>query len=55
MTDAIDRLIMIQRNQYRLLLIGAAKAGQIGKWEAWRELFNAGFRGRELNGWLLGR
>lgn len=37
---------------YRAILIAAAKNGVADPWEIWRDLYNAGFRGEALNGWL---
>jgi hypothetical protein len=44
--------MFVGRQQWRILLIEGVKGGLIDKWEAWKQLYNAGWRGKDLNGWL---
>jgi hypothetical protein len=41
--------IPLSREQFRQLIIASWEGHALDRWEAWRQLFNAGFRGRELS------
>jgi hypothetical protein len=45
----IPDAIMLKPWQYRVMIIESVGPGGLDHWEAWKLLYNAGFRGRALN------
>lgn len=46
------RGVVLPPEMYRVLVIEAFRGGLIDRWDAWRELFNLGWRGKALNDFL---
>lgn len=38
----------VSANQMHAIVVGAYQAGAVDRWEAWAQLYNLGFRGRDL-------
>lgn len=47
-----DWQVIVPREKMRYFLILWAKSGIMNTWEVWAQLYNMGYRGEELNGWL---